>query len=81
MSNEQGTVKNELSADRKVRAEYEMRHKAWLDRQSQLHDSREEGRAEGRVEGRAEAAIDFAQKMKNMGLSPDQISAITGITN
>jgi len=68
-----------------VRAEYEMRHKAWLDRQSQLHDSREEGRAEGRVEGReegrVEAAIDFAQKMKNMGLSPDQISAITGITN
>ena len=62
----------ELSTDKKVRAEYEMRHKAWLDRQSQLYDSREEGRAEGR----AEAAIDFEKKMKDIGLSSEQISMI-----
>ena len=38
-----------LSADPAVRAEYEMREKAWRDRVSQFHDAREEGRVEERV--------------------------------
>jgi len=37
-----------LSADANVRAEYEMREKAWWDRVSQFADAREEGRAEER---------------------------------
>jgi len=37
-----------LSADPAVRAEYEMREKAWRDRVSQFHDAVTEGRAEER---------------------------------
>ena len=54
-----------LSADPAVRAEYDMREKAWRDRVSQFHDAREEGiekgiekgRVEGRAEGRAEERV------------------------
>ena len=58
----------ELSADRKVRAEYEMRHKAWLDRQSQLHDSHEEGRIEER---------EYLLKLMKQGLSVEEIEQLT----
>jgi predicted transposase/invertase (TIGR01784 family) len=46
----------ELSADEKVRAEYEMRQKAWRDRMSQNEGYYLEGRQEGRLEGRKEGA-------------------------
>jgi predicted transposase/invertase (TIGR01784 family) len=41
----------ELSADEKVRAEYEMREKAWRDRMWQINSGIEKGRQEGRKEG------------------------------
>ena len=45
-------------------------------------EGREAGRAEGREAGRAEgreALLETARKLKNLGLSPEQISAATGL--
>jgi predicted transposase/invertase (TIGR01784 family) len=59
----------ELSADEKVRAEYEMRQKAWRDRVSQIEGAYEDGK------------IDVAEKLKKMGLlTTDQISAATNLS-
>ncbi|MCL2232903.1 MAG: Rpn family recombination-promoting nuclease/putative transposase, partial [Treponema sp.] len=41
-----------LSADPAVRAEYDMREKAWRDRVSQFHDAEEKGIEKGRAEER-----------------------------
>jgi predicted transposase/invertase (TIGR01784 family) len=41
----------EISADEKVRAEYDMRQKAWMDRQSQFDGYYKKGHTEGREEG------------------------------
>ena len=68
-----------ISADDKIRAEYEARQKAWRDRESQFHGVREEGRMEGRMEGLAEGRAEIARKMKEMGISSEQILAATGI--
>ena len=42
-------------------------------------EAREEGLAEGREEGRAEGLAEAAQKMKDMGLSAEQILTATGV--
>jgi len=86
----------EMSADEKVRAEYEMRLKAWRDRESQKDDYYQEGIMEGirkgRLEGitegiqkgisegREEALLETARKLMAMGLSMDQITAATGLS-
>jgi predicted transposase/invertase (TIGR01784 family) len=62
----------ELSADEKVRAEYEMRQKAWRDRISQIEGAYEDG-----VQKKA---VDVAKKLKKRGLSTDQIAEDTGLT-
>ena len=62
----------ELSADEEVRAQYEMRQKARLDRLTQLAESYQDGLAKGKLE--------VAQNLKAMGLSPDQIATATGLT-
>jgi predicted transposase/invertase (TIGR01784 family) len=62
----------EISADDKVRAEYEMRQKAWRDRMSQFHgyfqDGRLEGLQEGVQKGRLEGLQEGVQKGRLEGL-------------
>jgi predicted transposase/invertase (TIGR01784 family) len=43
-------------------------------------DRFEEGKAEGRTEGKAEGIRENAQKMKQAGISSEQISGITGLS-
>jgi predicted transposase/invertase (TIGR01784 family) len=66
----------EISADEKVRSEYEMRQKAWRDRMSQNEGYYQEGLQKGRQEGLQE----IAQNLKAMGFSADQIRKATGLT-
>jgi predicted transposase/invertase (TIGR01784 family) len=74
----------EISADEKVRAEYEMRQKAWRDRMSQFdgyyQDGLQEGLQEGRQEGLRKGQQEIARNLKAMGLSGDQIKKATGLT-
>jgi predicted transposase YdaD len=62
----------EISADDKVRAEYEMRQKAWRDRMSQFdgyyRDGLKEGRIEGRIEGKLEGIQEGLEKGKQEGI-------------
>jgi predicted transposase/invertase (TIGR01784 family) len=71
----------ELSSDEKVRAEYEMRLKAWRDRLSQndgyFQDGILKGRVEGRVEGEESKALSIAQELIHMGLPFDAIVSST----
>ena len=73
-----------LSGDEQVRAEYEMRLKAWRDRLSQnegyYQDGVLKGREEGRAEGRDKALLETARNLKNMGLSAEQIKAATSLS-
>ena len=85
----------ELSANEKVRAEYEMRQKAWRDRISQnegyyqdgiqkgrqegLREGRQEGRQEGRLEGRQEGQREVAKRMKARGRPLTEIAEDTGL--
>ena len=66
----------EISADEKVRAEYNARQKAWMDRQSQFDGYFKKGKAEGKAEGKVETARNALAE----GLSIDIISKITGLT-
>ena len=66
----------ELSADEKVRAEYEMRLKAWRDRLSQNEGYYQEGL----VKGKQESRLEVARRMKAMGLSTEQITTATGLS-
>jgi len=54
----------ELSADEKVRAEYEMRQKAWRDRESAIDDARQEG---------IEKERQYIFELINQGLTVDEI--------
>ena len=63
-------------ADEQVRAEYERRQKAWRDRQSQNEGYYQDGIQKGRDE----ALLETAQKMKELGLTAEQIKAATGIS-
>jgi predicted transposase/invertase (TIGR01784 family) len=73
----------ELSADEKVRAEYEMRQKAWRDRASQnegyYQDGVRAGRQEGRQEGEQRKAVAVARRMKAHGRPIDEIAEDTGL--
>jgi predicted transposase/invertase (TIGR01784 family) len=78
----------ELSADDKVRAEYEMRLKARLDRNSFLHEAREEGMEKGlekgmkkgREEGRQKEKEEIARNLKALGIPIEKIAQGTGLT-
>jgi predicted transposase/invertase (TIGR01784 family) len=78
----------EISADEKVRAEYNARQKAWMDRQSQFDgyfkkgkaEGKAEGRAEGRAEGKAEGKAETARNLKSLGVSTDLIVQSTGLS-
>jgi predicted transposase/invertase (TIGR01784 family) len=62
----------ELSADEKVRAEYEMRQKAWRDRVSQIEGAYEDGEQK--------KAVEVAKKAKEKGATIDFIMDISGLT-
>ena len=68
-----------ISTDEKARAVYELRMKSWRDQQSALHYARTEGLTEGLAKGRTEEKHEIAQKMKDRGLSAEDIMAVTGI--
>jgi predicted transposase/invertase (TIGR01784 family) len=61
----------ELSVNEKVRAEYEMRQKAWRDRISQNEGYYQDGIHEGRLEA--------ARRMKARGRPPEEIADDTGL--
>jgi predicted transposase/invertase (TIGR01784 family) len=67
----------ELSSDEQVRAEYEMRLKAWRDRLSQNDGYFQDGIIKGRAEGEESKALHIAQELIRMGLPFDTIVSIT----
>jgi predicted transposase/invertase (TIGR01784 family) len=69
----------ELSADEGVRAEYEMRMKAWRDRMSQNEGYYMDGVLKGRAEGREDAMLETARRMKGLGRPLEEIAAVTGL--
>jgi predicted transposase/invertase (TIGR01784 family) len=70
----------ELSADERVRVEYEARQKAWRDRLSQNEGYYLDGIQQGKLEGKLEEKLETARRMKTMSLSADQIKAATGLS-
>ena len=69
----------EISADEKVRAEYNARQKAWMDRQSQFDGYFKKGKAEGKVEdARNLKALGIPTDIivKSIGLSPEEIAKL-----
>ena len=66
------------------RGSYESSLKYYRDMKNVLDTSFDkgkiEGKAEGKIEGKIERTIELAQVMKSNGLSPDQISLITGLS-
>ena len=73
-----------LSADKKVREEFDWRNDSLLYELSLANTSREEGEkigeARGRAEGEKNAKIETARNLLNMNLSIDQISQATGLS-
>ena len=61
------------------RLAYVNREMAIMDYQSDMNAYREEGRREGRQEGASKTALDIAQNMLSLGISPDIIHKATGI--
>jgi len=68
----------EISADEKVRAEYNARQKAWMDRQSQFDGYYKKGRAEEHAENHAKL-VSSARNALAKGISPDVVQEITGL--
>lgn len=68
----------------KERREYQESIKDYWDYYSTMTTSfnkgKVEGRAEGRAEGKDEANRENARKMKELGISPEMISQVTGLT-
>jgi predicted transposase/invertase (TIGR01784 family) len=62
----------ELSADEKVRAEYEMRQKAWRDRMWQIESAKESARQEG---------VQKTLELIKSGKTPEEIMKIMGVEN
>lgn len=46
-----------------------------------IHEGREEGRQEGMIEGEKKKQWEIAQNMKRLGLLPDTIAKLTGLTS
>ena len=74
---------NLFMQDEDQRLAYVNREMAIMDYQSDMNACREEGRREGwqkgRQEGASKAALDIAQNMLSLGMSPDIIHKATGI--
>lgn len=72
-------VKERLKLDRMSREELNAYYKH-LDNIVILRDNIETERAEGRAEGRAETQTAIARNLKSLGMSNEQIAAVTGLT-
>jgi predicted transposase/invertase (TIGR01784 family) len=70
-----------VSMDKDALRLYEMRQKAQWDFNSYIDDARQDGIAEGVAKGVAQEKLENARKMKAMGILPDQIQAITGLSS
>jgi len=70
----------EISADEKVRAEYNARQKAWMDRQSQFDGYYKKGMEKGEAKGRVEGIAKTARNALAEGLPIDIIRKITGLS-
>ena len=62
------------------RAEYEESLKVFWDFSNELSTAEKKGRAEGRAEGERNEKLRNAKKMKQKGLSSEDIAEITGLT-
>ena len=68
----------ELSGDEKVRAEYQMRLKAWRDRMWLIESGKEDAREEGREEGRKEGAQKVLELIRS-GKTLEEAMQIMGV--
>ena len=66
----------EMSADEKVRAEYEMRLKAWRDRESQKDDYYQEGIQKGLMEGIQKGLLEGITEGIQKGISEGREEAL-----
>ncbi|GBU26782.1 hypothetical protein R84B8_00295 [Treponema sp. R8-4-B8] len=62
----------EISADEKVRAEYNARQKAWMDRQSQFDGYYKKGKVET-ASNLKSLGVSFDIIVKSTGLSPEEV--------
>ncbi|MDR1997300.1 MAG: hypothetical protein LBQ83_03150 [Candidatus Margulisbacteria bacterium] len=69
-----------VSNDDETLHAYQMREIGLSDWNSRLGDAKREGLKEGAQEGRTEALKGAARKMQVLGLSPEQIREITGLS-
>jgi predicted transposase YdaD len=74
-----GEVLLTISRDEAERARLESEFKYQLDRQSDMVSSRREGERIGLEKGMLKERREIARRAKALGLSPDQIAAITGL--
>ena len=66
-------------ADPAMREKAKARERFLIDQQLNINEAREEGEARGREEGEAKKAFETARNLKDMGLSPSDISRATGL--
>ena len=72
-----GTIQNDVLDSAKLEGKIEGRMEG---REEGRMEGREEGRAEGREEGIKEGVVRNARRMKEKGLSIEDIMEITGLT-
>ena len=52
----------------------------YFETQERLNRSRDEGRLEGKIEGRFQAKLEIVKRMRNAGISDEQICDLTGLS-
>lgn len=62
------------------REKYDESIKVYRDNLATIEFAEEKGRREGREEGRREESLKNAHKMKELGMNPEAISIVTGLT-
>jgi predicted transposase/invertase (TIGR01784 family) len=70
----------EISKDEVERVRLMSEYKYELDMQSRLVDAKRQAREEGLEEGRQSVNLENAQKMKGLGISVENICAVTGFS-
>jgi len=79
-----GSVEVQITAESEFRERERLYSIARHNEAAALRHARDEGKAEGKAEGRAEGKAEgiekVAQKMKEMGLSKEQIQTATGLS-
>jgi predicted transposase/invertase (TIGR01784 family) len=76
-----GTLLTSISKDEHERAKFMSRHKAEMDRVSNLRTVEERGEASGKAIGKKEATLKIAKNMKTTGMAVNYIIQITGLTD